>query len=216
MTPVASFSSLPVLNELVTKVRWRPEIGDPDLLSWTITISHLVAGLICLRIGFQRSQGTPLKGQSALQWVWLMLGFSLIFFGLNKQLDLQILLTEVGRILARDAGFFEKRKTIQAIFVAVFATASTIFVFGQLYFTRHRLHEFGFALLGMMCLVAFAIIRAATFYHLERYVNRLPFNGSYLNAALELGGSLLVSLGAVLALRRTANGSNAPSTATAR
>lgn len=225
------------MNEIFAKVTWRPSIGDPNLLGWTIATCHLVSGLICLKLGIHRETrtqtlrgspdpadgspdpaGTTLqdspdpaahrkteaepKEQSALQWVWLVLGISMVFLGLNKQLDLQKLLSQVGKALVKSAGWHDQRGIIQAAFVVGIALLGLAFVAGKIYVTRHRLHEFGFAMIGVASLVAFAIFRAATFNHLRILADRIPAHADAMNAGWELGGSLLVSLGALLAVRR--------------
>jgi hypothetical protein len=37
--------------------------------------------------------------------------------GINKQLDLQTALTELGRVLAYDQGWYEERQTVQVWFI---------------------------------------------------------------------------------------------------
>ena len=52
---------------------------------------------------------------------WATVVFYLVALGLNKQLDLQSLLTAVGRDIAVAQGWYAQRKGVQLVFVAVVA-----------------------------------------------------------------------------------------------
>jgi hypothetical protein len=45
----------------------------------------------------------------------------LFLLGVNKQLDLQTLLGDVGRSVSTAQGWYDKRRAVQAVFVLVFA-----------------------------------------------------------------------------------------------
>jgi len=127
----------------------------------------------------------------------------MIALGLNKQLDVHKLLTEIGREIVKNHGWRAQRKNIQTAFVLGLACVGLILVVGKLYLIRNRLREFGLALIGLMSLLAFTIFRAASLYRLGNLVNRLPYYGDEMNAGLELGGAFLVALGALLASHGT-------------
>ena len=67
---------------------------------------------------------------------------------------------------------------------------------------RRNWREFGLSCLGIIFLITFVVLRAASFHHVDIVLYHLPRIGNWMNAGLEMGGSLLVSGGAWLALRR--------------
>ena len=64
--------------------------------------------------------------------LWFGLSILLLVLGINKQLDLQTLLTALGREIAQENGLYESRREIQLIFVILFA----LFCFSSLAFAR--------------------------------------------------------------------------------
>src|SRR3954468_15751872 len=78
--------------------QWRPGIGDPTLLGWTTVVAYFAAALACGRTAAAKG-GRPTP-------FWSLLSLLLVFLGFNKQLDLQSVLTEIGRRLAREQGWY--------------------------------------------------------------------------------------------------------------
>jgi len=191
------------MNQLLAQITWSPSIGDPNVLGWTIAITYVVAGVLCMNTGFQRKKFSTASDQPTHLWIWFALGFLMIALGLNKQLDIHKLLTEIGREIVKNHGWRAQRKNIQTAFVLGLACVGLILVVGKLYLIRNRLREFGLALIGLMSLLAFTIFRAASLYRLGNLVNRLPYYGDEMNAGLELGGAFLVALGALFASHGT-------------
>jgi hypothetical protein len=46
--------------------------------------------------------------------------------GVNKQLDLQSALTELGRILATDGGWYDSRHRVQRVFILAVGSAAVL------------------------------------------------------------------------------------------
>src|SRR6185295_16494460 len=100
--------------------RWRPGIGDPDPLGWTITVAYFIACGLCVWAGVRERQAAG-RAREVLVWkFWFILAGILLFLGFNKQLDLQSLLTQAGRDFAREEGLYEKRRGLQFVFVLCF------------------------------------------------------------------------------------------------
>ena len=85
---------------------WTPQIGDPSVLGWLTVASYFFASLLCLRAAGHDASAKNL---------WRALGFALIALGINKQLDLQTLFTQVGREYARSGRWYEHRRAVQQI-----------------------------------------------------------------------------------------------------
>ena len=124
--------------------------------------------------------------------------------GINKQLDLQTLLTVLGRDIAQANGLYESRREIQLIFVILFA----LFCFSLLVALSWWLSDcwgwYLIPLLGVALLVSFVVIRAASFQHVDYLISKWrvigPFRMKYIG---ELGGIHIVGLGSVQSLHRT-------------
>ena len=168
-------------------VDWSPGIGDPTWIGWITTVAYFVGVAMCIR-AFRRARVNRRSSATS----WLMLGIALVLLGLNKQLDLQILLTEIGRNVARQYDWYQQRRTIQEVFIAMLAATLTGVAVVVLIVSR-RIRELRLSLIGVAVLLLFVLERAATFHHAPI----LP-DSDWLNAALELGGIVLVAVGTLL------------------
>jgi hypothetical protein len=179
------------------QIHWRPAIGDPTLAGWITFIAYFVAAAVTLSVFIQKNDGA-----SRRFWFWLML--FLLFLGINKQLDFQTLLTDVGRAMARNEGWYRERRNVQIFFVmAVVAVAFSAFML-VLWKLRMSFREYFFPLLGLIFLLSFIIIRAVSFHHVDRFI-RLRITGVKLSYFLELGGIgiiLIASLRELVRIRR--------------
>ena len=134
-----------------------------------------------------------LRSSEGLLW-WVFV-YGLLALGINKQLDLQSALTEIGRMLATQYGWYEQRHLVQTFFiycVAIFATSATIFM---LYFARKAPLATIFALIGSIFLLAFVFIRAASFHHFDIFIHSAIL-GVKVNWIMEMGGiSIIIASG---------------------
>src|SRR6516225_2127989 len=101
-------------------VDWSPGIGDPTWIGWITTVAYFVGVAMCIQ-AFRRARVNRRSSATS----WLMLGIALVLLGFNKQLDLQILLMEIGRSVAQHYGWYEQRRTIQEVFIAMLAATLT-------------------------------------------------------------------------------------------
>ena len=85
---------------------WSVGIGDPIFLGWFISISYFVAFWIC---GNRALQAKRINDNYPF---WLGLTISLLFLGINKQLDLQSLFIQTIRNLSIQHGWYGHRKLV--------------------------------------------------------------------------------------------------------
>ena len=87
------------LVEFIDQLRWRPTIGDPSAMGWLTVVGYIVAAISCGRTALQ----TPITPGPARnrRLTWLVMTAVMAALALNKQLDLQSLLTDIGRVAAR-------------------------------------------------------------------------------------------------------------------
>lgn len=178
--------------------RWRPGIGDPSLLGWATVASYAVAAWLC-REAARRAGRTahtvarlaPVHAadQRALAAFWTGACALLVLLGVNKQLDLQSLLTQVGRDLAIAQGWYETRHRVQVAFVAGLAGLGALAGAGVAWRLRRVLGRVAGPLLGLAAIAVFVVVRAASFHHVDLRLHGGPLP---LNPVFELGGIVLV------------------------
>ncbi|MDX2021240.1 MAG: hypothetical protein SF187_13450 [Deltaproteobacteria bacterium] len=182
---------------------WTPGIGDPSVAGWVTVFAYAAAAYLCGR-AYRRSKHarTP-PAQHHVHRAWAALTFGMLALGINKQLDLQTALTEAGRALALQQGWFEGRRVVQAAFVLIVAIVALVMAAWLWLQTRHGTPPLRRAFVGAVALGAFVVIRAASFHHVDLLLGH-AFVGLRLNVLLELAGIAWVAFGAASerALRR--------------
>jgi hypothetical protein len=66
---------------------WQPGLHDPSLIGWLLVGVYLISSIIALRAAFVR---TAARHRFASAW-WLLVASILFFIGVNKELDLHVL-----------------------------------------------------------------------------------------------------------------------------
>ena len=174
---------------------WSPRIGDPNLMAWITVAAYAAAALASLAMARAGSDHRPARTERAF---WLLWGIFLAFLAVNKQLDLQSLMTSVGRCAARLQGWYEIRRTVQAeviLGLVVFGAAAGLVT---LWLLRGTLRRTLPALLGLVWITTFVLVRAVGFHHVDRLIG-WQVGGMRLNWAFELGGIALFIMGVVWA-----------------
>lgn len=173
------------MNETYWLGNWSPRMGDPTLGGWLAVASYLLAGYLCF-ITWRRLAplGFESAGREARGYFWLAL--MLMCLGLNKQLDLQTVLTELGRVWAHQQGWYEDRQRVQLAFMAMMAILGltggavvTVYAWRLPLSTRC-------VWLAWMGLGVFVVLRAASFHHMDRFIGDRALGVAW-NHWLELG-----------------------------
>lgn len=156
---------------------------------------------LALFAGRARSQRVP--ADARLRTLWIACAIVMLALGINKQLDLQTALGELGRGMAHAEGWYEIRRPVQLAFIlAVLAVgvwglrALFLLAAGQ----RGGVNQ---VLWGAVFLACFVAVRASSFHHVDEMLG-WTWSGVRLNAFLELGGIAFVLAGAVSWSRRRA------------
>lgn len=175
--------------------RWSPGIGDASAAGWVTVVAYFVAAWSCgrSRAVAVRASRTGDTGGSAR--VFTVLAFALVALGVNKQLDLQSAVTELGRAFARSQGWYEQRAVVQRVFVVVVGVVVFAGFAWLAFLGRHELRRLGLALAGAVALCLFVGVRAASFHHVDRFLG-VRWGGTRANVLLELGGIATVAVGA--------------------
>ena len=187
------------LVEFIDQLRWRPTIGDPSVMGWLTVAGYIVAAISCGRTALQ----TPITPGPARnrRLTWLVMTAVMAALALNKQLDLQSLLTDIGRVAARHQGWYAERRSFQkwlvlgTLALSGLTVSFLIFRF-QTFWKQNVLLAAGIALL-----TTFIIVRAISFHHVDTLL-KTKVVGIKLNWAFELGGITIITL-ASIRTRRT-------------
>jgi hypothetical protein len=191
--------SVPALFAFTDGDVWRPGIGDPTVMGWVTVAAYFGVAILC----FRRARKAKTSGGTEF-FFWAGLAALLVLLGINKQLDLQTFLTLTGRRIAVAQGWYEERRPVQFAFVAVVGLAALAGLVLMWRLVRGRSRELWVALLGFVLLLAFVIVRAASFHHFDALIN-INIAGVRMNWILELGAIGLIALGT----RRSTNRSPA-------
>ena len=176
---------------------WSPGIGDPNIMGWITVTLYAISAWQSYRVATLRSSILA-KGERRIWWI---LVFGLAFLCLNKQLDLQSALTEFGRILFKQQGWYAARRNVQVLFIfgiaaiAIFSAIALFFIVRKASLATHL------AIAGAIWLLAFIIIRAAGFHHMDIHLFQ-DFFGIKLNWVYEIAGISMIIAGARMQFKR--------------
>lgn len=182
--------------------RWQPAIGDPTLMGWVTVLAYATAALLAFKSASAvRRDPAHASIEAGLSRFWATLALFLLVLGINKQLDLQTLFTQLARDLALAQGWYAERRRYQLIFIAAVATAGVLGTLGLAFALRQIAAHIWLALVGIGFLVSFVLIRAASFHHVDLLLRAGPVR---LNWVFELTGIGLIALAALRSARPVA------------
>jgi hypothetical protein len=168
--------------------RWQIGIGDPTPVGWITVAGYALAAWLAWRnVGAARRTAVP-------ESFWVALTLLMLVLGLNKQLDLQTWLSQTGRDLALEQGWYAQRRVVQAVFIAALAVGALVTVWWAHSQWQTLWHEYRAAFIGACVLLTFIVIRAASFHHID-LILRSDLGATSLHRALELIGVLAVAAG---------------------
>lgn len=168
--------------------RWSPGLGDNHPVGWLTVLVYLAAGIASARAALacaREGNGAPERR------FWWVTAAILLFLAVNKQLDLQSLLTMVARCHASLAGWYDARRGIQRAFIWLVAGGAIALLGLLALMLRPVLGRIWLALAGLAFVCGFVVIRAASFHHMDGLIGSVAL-GLKVNWLLELPGPLLV------------------------
>jgi hypothetical protein len=145
---------------------WLSRSGDTTFWSWVITILYAITIFVSVYYVVK------IKGKESRdkRFLWICISLFLIGMGINKQLDLQILLTMAGSFIAEHQGWYEYRRVVQKIFtigiLVCVSAAGGLILFRIRTIIRQSIVE----LSGVAILAFFAIIRVGSINHLNKAI----------------------------------------------
>lgn len=184
----------------VVQLHWHLGIGDPTFMGWLTVAAYGLAAAACFIAASRDRAGEPREVRTRRR-MWLAIGLVMSFLCVNKQLDLQTLFTDFGRVVAARGGWYGQRRAVQLAFVVAVMGAGAAMIGYVVWKIRKLFGESVLVPIGLCALVVFVVIRAASFHHVDVLLMSRVL-GVRMNWILELGGIALVGLGALRACRQ--------------
>ncbi len=172
---------------------WQTSIAKADAADWITVTAYLIAAILSI----QAAQQAWLRRESRDTLFWRVTVVLLLFLSVNELLDLQTLLTAIGRQYAVQNGWYEERRQVQYLFIIGLSGLGVIAGIFMLWWTRHTDNAVRFALAGLALIGLFILFRAASFHHFDELLGRgnPAFN---LGSIQEIAGILIVASSAIL------------------
>ncbi len=167
---------------------WQSSIANADAADWI----NVAVNMFAATMSFRASQHARNKLVTREKLFWRATAGILVFLAVNELLDLQTLLTAIGRQHAILNGWYGDHRKVQYMFIIALSVSAAIVVAAMLWLSRRSHVSVRVAIAGLAMIGVFILIRAASFHHLDEYLGRGHpiFNWG---AIQELLGTLLVA-----------------------
>ena len=135
----------------MTSFNWFRGIGNLAFVGWLTAILYFLAAMSCwitarkLRLAAEDADGAKELRS------WRLIAVTFLALGINRQLDLQAALTEMGRVLAKFQGWYGERRYVQIAFVAVVAVTCVLAAITLVRWARKAPAPTWLALIGKLC-----------------------------------------------------------------
>lgn len=149
---------------------WRASLADASASDWITVAAYLLAAVIAVR-----AAQTARRGAETREGLfWRLTAALLVFLGINELFDLQTVLTAVGKAWAQQGGWYEDRRLYQFEFIIALAVFVFLGGLAALRLTRGTHHTVRWALLGLVFIGVFVLLRAASFHHVDALLGMGP------------------------------------------
>lgn len=175
---------------------WSPKLGDNHFMGWVTVLVYAAAALAASRAAWTLAgTGGDIRREKVF---WHFAAALMLFLAVNKQLDLQSFFTAVGRCHSHAYGWYDMRGQVQLLFIIGAGLVCLAALAVMLLLLRGLLGRLWPALLGLVFVSLFVLVRATSFHHVDELIG-VWLGGIRMNWLLELPGPILVML---VALRR--------------
>ena len=160
-------------------------IGDPGFIGWFTIGSYFVCAIVALIVVLINKMGSR---RSFL--FWSMISLLMILLGVNKQIDLQSLFTEVGGQIAKAQGWMDQHRIVQFWLIIPSGTTAVVAFLSFGIIMRGLFRRFMLAFIGLFFLLSL-FFRAVSFNHFDEILGFTP-SGTKIYWVLELIGIYLI------------------------
>lgn len=186
------------------EIGWSPTIGDPTFIGWFTVFAYFITAILSFRT--RGNVGKLIVDQDKrLRKLWFYVGWLFLFLALNKQLDLQSLLTRAAKHNAIENGWYAERREMQRTFIYLIIGLGIIAFFSMAVYYREHIRTHLLAFAGLCFLIVFVLVRASSFHHVDSLLFHSRTGGFKLNNILELSGIALVAINTMFLSRKPKN-----------
>ena len=143
-------------------------VARADLADWVTVVTYLIAALLSAAAAGEAG----VRRETHERRFWRITAVLLVFFGINELLDMQTLLTSVGRAHAIANDWYDQRRSVQLVLVIILCVAAAFAGTVTLWLTRRSRVAIRLALAGLFFIGLFVLLRAASFHHLDEILGR--------------------------------------------
>ncbi len=165
---------------------WKDKRGDDSFSGWVVTLCYIFCSLFLLYF-LLRLPVVP-RGERVF---WYVVCAAVVFLAINKQLDLQMLVTDILRTAAREYQVYAVRKPFQIRVVSLFASLGLSFLLLLLYVLRNFHKSLYLAMTGVSCLFSFLVLRLISYHGIDAVFSR-KIASFTLFEIMEIVGGLLI------------------------
>jgi len=180
---------------------WIAGLGDPTPMGWFTVFAYFATGVLCLSCAAKPLFSSEFDDQKIDLRFWLTLAALMFLLAVNKQLDLQTLMTMFLKSIAGATGLYDARRVLQLVFIVAIVAGGTWLAWKFFVKYRRSAERNRLAVIGLALLVVFVAIRATSFHYMDSLINA-TFAGLRLNWIFEIGSIGLIATAGFLHLRR--------------
>jgi hypothetical protein len=163
--------------------------NDRTTLAWIVVVLYFVTAGTSFWAGG--------SAESRERHFWVATGVLLVLLGLNKELDLQAVLTQQARALVRHLGLYEERRLMQGVFLLLLTVSGLLAAYLLRGWLRRPSKPAKAAAVGIVLLFAFVVMRAASFHHVDHWVT-IDIAGLRSGWWFELAGIAVIGISAAI------------------
>jgi len=154
---------------------WEFQANDDTRGGWLAVLLYLILAILCWRevAKFRRSSGADNSGRALSRHFWVALSLFVTALGVNKQLDFQTLMLQLGREAATSEGIIEYKQWINWAFLAIVGSAGVIAAGYMWTLFRRAVFSERLVLVGTAMLGGFIFFRTASINHVDLIVGRM-------------------------------------------
>lgn len=160
---------------------------------WVRVIGYLLLVVLCL-VARWREQGRADETDGVWPPFWLVTAGFLAAMAIGRAGDIGTLVGDLGRDQAGDAGWYEIRRPVQAVGVAVLGAAWFVMVAAaclQSFLRRRRYLPMS---LMIMTIAAYAALRIVSLHHVDVLLYRRDIAGARIATVVEIALLVLTAL----------------------
>lgn len=165
-------------------------------------LGYVIAAALALWWGVRERQSADAHREDWWPTYWFVSAALLIVMGLARAGGLGDLVGELGREQARSSGWYDTRRTAQAVAVVAVSIGWVVAVVVAILRVPPRRRRYLPHVIGLSGIVAFAAVRIVSLHHVDTLLYRRDVAGVRFVAMIEIT-LLLVTIGATFLARLT-------------